>query len=412
MLGYAWSVLRCRVCSSATEPVVSLGELPPCGVFVQPETDAETERYPLDLHFCPTCGLSQLGERVSPREYFRRNAHLASHSPATQDHHVHLAEELARQKDKGCIVDIGCNDGMLLSCLAKRGYDVLGIDPSIPASKITTARGIPIVTEFFEPDVVEKYNLCEKADIVCCTNTLQHVDDLHKCMDAVSMMLKKNGWFVIEVGHVASVLKEFHQIHHEYITYFWSKPLCILAGLHGFSIQRMEMLPIHGGVLRAWLRKSSDPHCDALPEEKGLGSADTYRAFAESVPHTIHAIRECMATYTSDTNRMVGYGASARGLILAHVCGLGDFLDACVDTAPTKIGKVIPGLNIPVISEEEWMASGIRYSVILPTHLEREIILRTGQYQKQGGRFLRLLPHPGIVSIARKRTRRPALQSQ
>ena len=393
--------------------MLSLGDLPPCGVFLPPDADLKLEeRYPLDLYFCETCGLSQLGERISPRRNFQTNAYLASHSLATHAHHLRLADEIAQRMENGCVVDIGCNDGMLLSMLAKKGYDVLGIDPSIPAGEITAAQGIPTLTEFFSPDVVTNFHLRRKADVICCTNTLQHVDDLHAFMDAVSMMLNDDGWFVFDVGHVLSVLREFHQIHHEYLTYFWSKPLCTLAELHGFSVQSIEMQPLHGGVLRAWMRKSNEPHCAGLPDEANLGSADTYAAFARGIPSTIAAIRNFLTAYKRENKRMVGYGASGRGLVLAHVCGFGDFIDACVDTTPMKIGMQIPGLRIPVISEEDWLESGVRFSIILANNLERDILERTKRYQENGGQFLRLLPRPSLIQETEMATKTPALQTR
>ncbi|HVH51292.1 MAG TPA: hypothetical protein VM690_04040, partial [Gaiellaceae bacterium] len=62
-------VTACRMCgSSALEPYLDLGHMPPADQFLRPDQLAEpTVHYPLVVVLCTACGLSQLSCVVDPR---------------------------------------------------------------------------------------------------------------------------------------------------------------------------------------------------------------------------------------------------------------------------------------------------------------------------------------------------------
>ncbi|NIQ24925.1 MAG: methyltransferase domain-containing protein, partial [Pseudomonas stutzeri] len=60
---------------------------------------------------------------------------------------------LAAEAGAGLIVDIGCNDGLLLAACNERGCRTLGIDPAENIAAIARSRGVDVHVSYFDPDV-------------------------------------------------------------------------------------------------------------------------------------------------------------------------------------------------------------------------------------------------------------------
>ncbi|MBI1861479.1 MAG: methyltransferase domain-containing protein [Deltaproteobacteria bacterium] len=393
--------MNCRICHSPTRLVAPLGRHPVSGVFPDRQDLGDT-LFPLDLYFCAGCGLSQLGDEMTPRSSFREYAYLASFSATMTNHFSNLSDAIVeRVGTRAHVVDIGCNDGGLMKQLSERGFSVLGVDPSRPSSAITRALGLPAIVEYFSTELVADQRLAGTADVVSCTSTLQHIEDLHGFVEGVSLLLKEEGLFVVDVGHVSAVLRAMHQVHHEYLTYFWSQPLTELAEQHGFYNVGFEQLPLHGGTLRAWFRKGiGESRVPTLAwETADLANPRVYERAYERLTSNVRKTRRFLDELKQRHHGrpMAAYGASARGAVLASLCGLGDFVDCCVDTTPTKVGRYHPGLQVPIISEADWYERRDSLSLLLASDLEEEILRRTTRYREGGGRFVRLIPEPAVI---------------
>ena len=76
------------------------------------------------------------------------------------------------------IVDIGSNDGTLLSGFKDVGMKVLGVEPTNIA-KIANKDNIPTIQSFFDKDVAKKIvNDNQKAKVVTAANMFAHVSQL------------------------------------------------------------------------------------------------------------------------------------------------------------------------------------------------------------------------------------------
>ena len=114
---------------------IDLGFQPPCSALLTETTLREPEtHYPLRLMICPESGLGQLdyvvdGTVLFPTDYSYR----PGISAPLRDHLELIASEAivnAGLKPSSLCVDIGSNDGTLLSFFKKRGMKVLGVEPT------------------------------------------------------------------------------------------------------------------------------------------------------------------------------------------------------------------------------------------------------------------------------------------
>jgi hypothetical protein len=116
--------------------------------------------YPLNLGLCKECGHVQLTYRVPPSILFKDYPYLSNSNNETASRFSKLAEEITRNfpnKDKKFALEIGSNDGYLLSQLRSSNWQVLGVDPSENAANLANSKGITTITSFFSKNVAGKF---------------------------------------------------------------------------------------------------------------------------------------------------------------------------------------------------------------------------------------------------------------
>jgi len=406
-------ITACRSCGAQELlPVLSLGALPLAdGFLTAAELDRPEPRFPLDVAFCPACGLVQILDTVPPEILFGRDypyfssvsASLLAHS---KTHVVERLPELPPGPDT-LVVELASNDGYLLQFYREAGVRVLGIDPAPGPVAAARAKGIETIEAFFGRDLAERL-VAEgrRADLVHANNVLAHVADVHGFLDGIRLLLKDGGRAVVEVPYVRDLVEKlaFDTIYHEHLCYFSVRALDRLVRPHGLFLVRVERVPIHGGSLRLFLSKEDRPDATVeaiLAEEAAIG-LDRHAWFA-SFAARVERLREDLSSLVFDLARaglrIAAYGAAAKGTILLNFCGLGPELLAWVaDKNPFKQGRFVPGVRVPIVAPERILAEMPDVLLILPWNIEAEIVAQEAAYRARGGRFLVPLPSPRIVA--------------
>ena len=81
---------------------------------------------------------------------------------------------------------------------------------------------------------------------------------------------------------------------------------------------------------------------------------ETYSAFAEKCVQVKLSLLEFLIQAKRNGCRVAGYGAPAKATTLLNYCGIGpELLPYVVDMTPAKIGKFIPGVQIPIFHPDE-----------------------------------------------------------
>jgi len=403
---------RCRVCQRETvERFLSLGPTPLANRFLTREQLEETEpSFPLDVYFCHTCGLVQLVDVVPPEVLFHDYPYLTGVSSPMRTHFAALAEEVAHEYHVGpgsLVVDIGSNDGTLLSGFRRFGPKILGIEPAANVAATANAAGIQTINQFFGPAVAEEIARTRgPAQVVLATNVFAHVHDLDQFLKGVSVLLSAEGALVIEVPYLVDMLNEteFDTIYHEHLSYFAVRPMVELFSRYGMGIVGVKRVPVHGGSIRVAVQKSRAAQAPVVAEmlneeaERGLGSMRPYRNFAERV----HVIRgelvDLLRSLKTRGKRTVGYGAPAKGNTLLNFCKIGpDLLEYLVDATPAKQGRFSPGMHIPVVADTRLRADQPDYALLLAWNYADEIVKKEGTYRERGGKFITPIPRPAIL---------------
>src|SRR5437667_3202558 len=219
---------HCRVCQDETlEMFLSLGPTPLANRFLNREQVKETETYyPQDVSICNTCRLVQLVDIVPAQVLFREYPYLTGVSSPMKTHFAALAEEIVQEYhlDPGSlVVDIGSNDGTLLSSFRQFGTRTLGVEPAANIAALANTAGVQTINQFFTPALAEDIaRTMGPAKAVLATNVFAHVHDLDSFLQGASELLSADGVLVIDVPYLVDMLDntEFDTIYHEHVSYF------------------------------------------------------------------------------------------------------------------------------------------------------------------------------------------------
>jgi SAM-dependent methyltransferase len=403
---------QCRACL-AQEPYMflPLGDHAPAQMLIKAEDVARAQpAFPLNAQVCLECGLIQISDQI-PANFFRHYLYVPS-GAATMHHHFDLFADVLveRAGAKGLIVDIGCNDGLLLAACNTRGGRTLGIDPAANIADLAQASGVDVFVDYFHPDsaasVRDKHG---PAQIIVTTNTFNHIGDLHEFMRGVDVLLADDGCFVIEVPRAKELIEhnEFDNIYHEHVSEFSLLSVAKLAGFFGMEVTDATRFPdIHGGSMRVFITRRSAAVVtqpivqEMLDEERAAGMLEkaTYDALVQRVDALGVKLRDMLGGLKATGLKIAGYGASARGNTLITYFGIDhSYLDFLVDKNPLKHGMFSPNTRIPIrdVSAIEEEKPDVLF--VLAWNFFNEIKGQQDDFLARGGKFVVPLPAPALV---------------
>ena len=408
-------VSACRVCGAADWlEVLSFGPMPLANRYVTPGEPPEAEpRFPLDVVFCPRCGLLCLKQVVDPRVLYLHYVYISSESLMIQAHTQWLAQRIMSQvglDGDRLVVEFGSNIGLQLGNFRALGCQVLGVDPAANLAEIAERRGIPTIADFFNAESAKTIvQRAGHAHVILGRHVFAHVDELDTVFEAAATCLAGEGVMVIEVPYLVDMVdgNEFDTIYHEHLSYFSVETLRKLFRRSGFRIFDVERVDVHGGSIvvfacHAGAKWRPTARLETILAEEARRGVHTARYFVDFAGRA-RAIRDGLRARVSalkrDGARIAGYGAPAKGNTLLNFCGFGPAeLDFVTDTTAFKQGMLLPGTRVPIRAEEYGRQHAPDYFLMLAWNYAREIVRKERPFLERGGRFIVPIPTPVVVA--------------
>ena len=399
----------CRFCNKKLVSFCDLGKSPLANSFLDKnELKIEEPFYPLHAYVCEACYLVQLEEIQSPKDIFQNYAYFSSYSSTWLKHCQDYASRAIKRLDldeNKQVIEIGSNDGCLLSFFKEKEIPVLGIEPAKNVTKNAEASGIPTINKFFNSQLAQELvSSKKKADLLIGNNVLAHVPNLNEFISSLKMILKSNGVITLEFPSLLELIEknQFDTIYHEHFSYFSYLTIEKIFNHHGLSLFDVEELKTHGGSFRIYIQhqKNSDNYVSGnisrikLREKNhGLDKLDSYHNFSRKVEAIKYKLRQFLTKTKKSGKSIVAYGAPAKGNTLLNYCGIGaDLIDYTVDLNPHKQGRFLPGTHIPIFHPEKIKTTKPDYLLILPWNIKNEIMEQMKHIVQWGGRFVTPIP--------------------
>ncbi|OGH02452.1 MAG: hypothetical protein A2798_02225 [Candidatus Levybacteria bacterium RIFCSPHIGHO2_01_FULL_37_17] len=402
---------KCRSCGSKSlSPILYLGKQY-LSDFVK--TNKKPKAFPLNIIICKNCKLVQL-DYTTPSKflYTERYGYKSGINQTMRDelkHIVNQALNKVKNKKKLVAVDIGANDGTLLSYYPKSVFRV-SVEPIRKYAREANKYSNIVINDYFNFKSYFKKIGDRKADIITIISCFYDMDDPNQFIKDVKKIMKEESIIVIQQNYLAEMLKKnaFDNIVHEHLEYYSLLSLTNLLKRHSLEVFDADIRALNGGSFRTYIskmgkRKISEKVLRMKRNEKkiGLDNKKVYINFAREIINNKVETLKLINKITSRGEKVYLYGASTRGNTLLQFFGIDkNLVPFAVERNPEKWGKKIASVGIPIISEERARVDKPEYMLVLPWFFKKEFLHREKQYLSSGGKFIFPLPKMQIVKKA------------
>ncbi len=390
--------------------ILSLGYLPPVNNY-HPINKSKTEEifFPAELMYSKSSKLMQLSTIVKKEIIFPKNyPYTSSTTEVLRENFKDLyveCKKLNLLKKGDLIVDIGSNDGNLLNNF-KNNYRVLGVTPET-IGKIAIKRGIYTLLRYFDSKAVKIIlNKFGKCQLITATNVFAHIENIDSLMKNIIKVLDAKGVFITESHYLISLIQtvQYDTIYHEHMRYYSLTSLYYLFKKYKLKIFYAKKINTHGGSIRVYVSKNKQFKVDKsvskiLLQEKNFLTTKNFDNFKKNVIESKVNLYNLLKRIRLNKKVIFGVGAPSRAATLVNYVGLNEDILKCIleINGSYKIGKYMPGTNIPIISEKYLKKLKPDYLLILSWHISKQLIKKL---RKKGfkGKFIIPLPTPRIIN--------------
>lgn len=362
---------NCRLCNSSNlHSVIDFGHIPlGNNLNFSIEESLKSEKYPLVVDRCNSCGHFQLSFAVNKEILYQRDySYLSSIGKKFVDHLEWSAQDILSLKKLDVkkfqdlfVIDIGSNDGTALSFFKGKGCKVLGIDPSDLPVKEAFKKDIKTINHFFDSSLAEQLIVSKgQADIIISHNVLAHVEDLKDIFLGIFKLLKDDGVFVFEIGYFANMIKDgiYDTIYHEHLDYHTLKPILKFLESIGFSIFSAKVVHSQGGSLRIYcnklkfIRNNNEVIKHLLNVEEKLIEQLKIETWKNNIFYNAKKIRQTINQVTANKGIIFGYGAPTKSTLACKIIRIEkNNIKEILEDNKIKVGRYLPALGIPIVSK-------------------------------------------------------------
>lgn len=399
---------KCRSCESSD--LISILSLGNQYLSDFTKTNKKPKSFSLELMLCRNCKLIQLSNTVPSKYlYTERYGYKSGINQTMKDELEGIVKEslkVIKKKKNLTVVDIGANDGTLLSFYPKNIFRI-SVEPIKKFADESKKHANIVVNSFFNFKTFYSKAGERKADIVTIISCFYDMENPNKFLKDIKSILKENGIIVIQQNYLVEMLKQnaFDNIVHEHLEYYSLLSLSDLLKRHGMEVFKVEKRVLNGGSFRTYIALKGEKKIDksvknmiSYENKLKLKNKKIYLEFAKKIKNNKQKVFNFIMKQVAQNKSVYLYGASTRGNTLLQYYGLDkNLIKYAVERNPEKWGKKISSVGIEIISEEKARKNKPEFMLVLPWFFKEEFLKREKQYLKNGGHFIFPLPKLEVI---------------
>lgn len=388
---------KCRVCGSKDlENLFSLGDLY-ISTFVE-KPGENIGKAPLTLLWCNNCSLVQL-EHTAPQElmYSGHYWYRSGLNKVIIDDLKEIAEVASKMvdlKENDVILDIGANDGTLLSFYPENCLKV-GCEPATNLIPELKKKSHICIDDFWSYEKYREFLGEKKPKIITAIGMFYDMEDPNQFIRDSAKALAEDGIFIAQLMTSKPMLdqNDLGNICHEHIEYYSYESLKYLFENNGLEIFKVEENSINGGSYRLFARHYRGGSIE-YPENI---TKENYLEFAKTIKKNKDDFLEFVKKTLKEGGKIYGYGASTKGnTILQHYGLNNNHIKGIAEISEEKFGKYTVGSNIPIIDEGE-AKEDADFLIIFPYAFKDSFVQKEREWLEKGGKFIVPLPEFEII---------------
>lgn len=360
---------KCEVCgNNKINPVLNLGMHPMCDDLVPLDDQRVCKEYPIEILYCNVCRTGHQRFQVPKEELFPKSYHYRSRFTADvlsgMSSLVDSCQEKFGDLSSKIILDIGCNDGSLLDFFSDKGSLTLGIEPT-DAWRDAEFKGHKVYSDYLSVTLAEEI-LAKHGhpDIITFTNVFAHIEDLPGVLNALTILKNKDTKIVIENHYLGAVLdgNQFDTFYHEHPRTYSYTSFKYMAKTLGLVLESVEFPSRYGGNIRVFMGLNSN-----LDNKNSMKQLDLKESLFEDqfneLKINIEKWTYTKGSFVKDTfqrhGKIKAKAFPGRSAILVKMLDIDESFISAVYEKPgsLKIGHYVPGTRIPIMSDDDLLAS-------------------------------------------------------
>lgn len=347
-------LVACNVCQSYNiETLWKLPSFPLTGIYLDEENASQfINEYEQELQFCNDCTHAQLGNQIDPIFLYRDTyTHRTSESPLSTSGNrflLNYIKKITKNLHFNQILEIGCNDLLLLEGLMDRSKNLAGIDPIWPDGISESESGIRIWGGFAETSEYSKL-LTSKIDLIVSAHTFEHITNPRQVFESLKGKLSENCLLIIEVPSAERMLEQgrLDQIFNQHVNYYSVASIKKLVGPLGFRLMDVTYnFSLWGGTqLLTFALSNKDFSLDPMTKLSKERYQEAIVSFRSTMENTSKQIENSHGS-------VYLYGAAQMlpSLIYHFSDSAKKKVVGIIDDNPSRQGRYFPHLGIEILS--------------------------------------------------------------
>ncbi len=352
--------MKCKITNKSIKPFMSFGKMPIANGFLDKKDFSNEFFFNMEVGFNEELSLFQLNDHPKPEKMFNKNYPFFTGSSEYMKRHFKSYAEFVKKylKTNSRIIEIGSNDGTFLKNFDNSENFLTGVEPSKNVADIAVKNNIPTINEFFNTVSAKKLKkFVGNTDLICASNVICHVPNLNNLIEAVDLLLSKDGVFVFEEPYLGSMFEKvsYDQIYDEHIFMFSATSISKIFSKFNFYLIDAIPQTTHGGSMRYVLKRFKNEDNGSLKkifnyeDKNNLNKIDSCLEFKKNCEISKDNITNKIKSFKDKGKTICGYAATSKSTTILNYCNIGtNYIDFICDTTKEKIGKFSPGKHIPI----------------------------------------------------------------
>jgi NDP-4-keto-2,6-dideoxyhexose 3-C-methyltransferase len=396
----AKKVYTCRLCGSIDlVSFFSTGE-----IYINdfPSTPSGNRgKVDMTLTRCEKCSLIQLDQTVDSEVYFdywyesKLNKKIINN---LKDIVTTARNEVTLEKDD-LVLDIGANDGTLLSFYEDLPVIRIGCDPAKSIQNDLTKHCEYNINDLWNKQAWDNLPLSnKKAKIITAIAMFYDLDYPNEFVQSIKKVLHQDGVFIVQLMPAVPMLMKFDigNVCHEHLLYYTYQSLVRLFKQQHLEIYNVKENDINGGSYQLWIRHASSLNGSLFyPEQYAPHLIEKWvKQVKINKENTINFIRQKV----KEGKNVYFYGASTKGNTIAQWYGLtSKDIKGAAEIHPNKIGRYMVGSQIPIVDEKE-ARKDADYFLVTGFGFKDIFIKKEKEFLEKGGKLIFCTPTFEIIS--------------